>query len=212
MGEIQNNDTTSDLPTAEEETHASGGPNGTTETNNDEREPRGRERPESVLAEAPAIIETLHTARLAALSFRKKLADTLTKIDGELALAGVEVDRRPAASMAAAAAARLALPTRPMVPKPIARTRYERAKPAAKASSKASLDRLQRRTEEDIHEALEKVVSLVKKHPGDGLRSEHIQKHLHMDPREMPRILKEGVDRKLLRKTGEKRATLYTAR
>jgi hypothetical protein len=55
------------------------------------------------------------------------------------------------------------------------------------------------------------MVSLLKKHK-DGLRAEEIRANLGMEPKEMPRILKEGVSTKKLSSKGQKRATTYFAR
>ena len=70
--------------------------------------------------------------------------------------------------------------------------------------------RLQRRSPEDIAKALDQVVSLVKGKK-DGLRAEQIRIALKMQSKEMPRILKEGLDKKKLKAKGQKRATTYTA-
>lgn len=70
--------------------------------------------------------------------------------------------------------------------------------------------RLQRRSAEDIAKALDEVVGLVKKHK-DGRRAEQIRAALGMQPKEMPRILKEGLSTKKLKSKGQKRATVYFA-
>lgn len=70
--------------------------------------------------------------------------------------------------------------------------------------------RLKRRSAEDIAEALESVVALVKKHKA-GLRAEQIREDLRMQSKEMPRVLKEGLAKKKLKAKGQKRATTYTA-
>jgi hypothetical protein len=44
------------------------------------------------------------------------------------------------------------------------------------------------------------------------MRADEIQKFLQLDKREFPRVLKEGLKTKKLRKKGEKRATTYSAR
>jgi hypothetical protein len=54
------------------------------------------------------------------------------------------------------------------------------------------------------------IVALLKKHKG-GLRAEQLRKELGMLPKEMPRILKEGLAAKRLKAKGQKRATTYTA-
>lgn len=71
--------------------------------------------------------------------------------------------------------------------------------------------RLLRRSSEEIAQTLNKVVLLVKTHK-NGLRAEQIRSRLGMQPKEMPRILKEGVAKKKLTSKGQKRATTYFAR
>ena len=77
------------------------------------------------------------------------------------------------------------------------------------ASGRAS-GRLPRRSAEEIAAELERVVALVKKSKV-GLRAEEIRAALKMQPKEMPRILKEGLSAKVLKSKGQKRATTYTA-
>jgi hypothetical protein len=74
----------------------------------------------------------------------------------------------------------------------------------------ARTGRLKRRSPEDIAQALDRVVSLVKKHKA-GLRAEQIREQLRMQSKEMPRILKEGLSKRKLKAKGQKRATTYTA-
>jgi hypothetical protein len=70
--------------------------------------------------------------------------------------------------------------------------------------------RLKRRSIEEIAKALDQVVALVKGKK-DGLRAEQIRDALKMQSKEMPRVLKEGLDKKKLKSKGQKRATTYTA-
>jgi hypothetical protein len=70
--------------------------------------------------------------------------------------------------------------------------------------------RLARRSAEDIAKAVGQVVATVKKNK-DGLRAEQIRMLLGLDVREVPRILKTGVQSKKLRSKGHKRATTYFA-
>ncbi|MGH7296202.1 MAG: hypothetical protein ACRELB_14770 [Polyangiaceae bacterium] len=69
--------------------------------------------------------------------------------------------------------------------------------------------RLARRGPQDIAKTLGLVVAALKTSP---MRAEEIQKLLQLDKRELPRVLKEGLKTKKLRKKGEKRATTYSAR
>ena len=80
--------------------------------------------------------------------------------------------------------------------------------PAAKATRTG---RLKRRSNEDIGQVLDQIVALVKKNK-DGLRAEQIRAELDLQAKELPRVLKEGLGSKRLRKTGQKRATVYSAR
>jgi hypothetical protein len=73
-----------------------------------------------------------------------------------------------------------------------------------------SSGRLTRRSAEDIAAALGQVVALVKKNKA-GLRAEQIRGELGLQPKEMPRILKEGIHAKALKTKGQKRATTYFA-
>ena len=68
--------------------------------------------------------------------------------------------------------------------------------------------RLPRRSAADIANALDQVVSLVKK-DSEGLRAEQIRDQLTLQSKEMSRILKEGLSKKVLKSKGQKRATTY---
>ena len=70
--------------------------------------------------------------------------------------------------------------------------------------------RLARRSPDDIAKSLAKVVTLVKGKKA-GLRSEQIRDALKLDKRELPRVLGEGLKRKVLKSKGQKRATTYFA-
>ena len=67
-----------------------------------------------------------------------------------------------------------------------------------------------RRSDVEIQAAVHKIVLLVKTHK-EGMRAEEIRAALGMMPKEMPRILKEGVRTKKLTSKGQKRATTYFA-
>jgi hypothetical protein len=68
--------------------------------------------------------------------------------------------------------------------------------------------RLKRRSAQDIAATLDSIVSLLKQNAA-GLRAEQIRKELNMLAKELPRPLAEGLDAKVLRKKGQKRATVY---
>ena len=80
------------------------------------------------------------------------------------------------------------------------------AAPAPRANG-----RLRRRSDEEIAATLNKIVLLVKTQK-NGLRAEEIRQKLGLLPKEMPRILKEGVSTKKLTSKGQKRATTYFAK
>jgi hypothetical protein len=88
----------------------------------------------------------------------------------------------------------------------------EAATPSGTGAKKPSQGsgRLPRRSAQDIAKVASQIVSLVKKHKG-GLRAEQIRSELGLQPKEMPRILKEGLANKLLKSKGQKRATTYFA-
>jgi hypothetical protein len=87
------------------------------------------------------------------------------------------------------------------------------AAPVTKATAPKTTrsGRLKRRSGEDIGQVLDQIVALVKKNK-DGLRAEQIRTELNLQAKELPRVLKEGLSSKRLRKTGQKRATVYSAR
>jgi hypothetical protein len=85
--------------------------------------------------------------------------------------------------------------------------------PASRASAptpKTRRGRLARRTPEDVAKTLGTIVALLKLEKA-GLRSEEIRKALKLDVRELPRVLKEGLAKKMLKSKGRKRATVYSA-
>jgi hypothetical protein len=94
-------------------------------------------------------------------------------------------------------------PGRP--PKSAARGGTTAANPTLATKTKGG--RLVRRSPSDIAKALASIVGLLKKKP--GLRSEAIRAALKMDRKEMPRVIAEGLSKKVLVKKGEKRATTY---
>jgi hypothetical protein len=80
--------------------------------------------------------------------------------------------------------------------------------PRAARVPEARSGRLPRRSAEDIAKTLAIVVSLLGSRK-NGLRAEQIRTELNMQAKELPRILKEGLDRKKIRAVGQKRATTY---
>lgn len=97
-------------------------------------------------------------------------------------------------------------------PRAVAAAAPAAASSASSAKSKVTRSgRLARRSPEQITEAIEQVVALVKKSKA-GLRSEEIRKQLGLDVREVPRILRTAVASKKLKSKGQKRATTYSVR
>ncbi|HXX69421.1 MAG TPA: hypothetical protein VEK07_19710 [Polyangiaceae bacterium] len=68
--------------------------------------------------------------------------------------------------------------------------------------------RLPRRSAGDIERVVDRIVGLLKRHPG-GLRAEEIRDQLGLEAKELPRPLKEALDTGSLQKSGQKRATTY---
>lgn len=93
------------------------------------------------------------------------------------------------------------------------KARQSEAPPRAmpKAPARAASGRLPRRSADDIATELDKVVALVQRHK-DGLRAEQIRTELGMQAKELPRVLKEGLNSRQLRSRGQKRATTYFAK
>jgi len=90
-----------------------------------------------------------------------------------------------------------------------------RAAPRAAASAprgltrKAKGGRLPRRSPADLQALLDKIGAALKH---GSLRAEEIQKTLGVDRKELPAVLKLGLDSKTLVKKGQKRATTYSLR
>ncbi len=82
----------------------------------------------------------------------------------------------------------------------------------AEAKAKGRGGRLARRSAADIARTLDRVVGAIRATKGKGLRAEEIRAALKLDRREMPRVLREGLQTKKLRSTGAKRATRYFVR
>jgi hypothetical protein len=87
----------------------------------------------------------------------------------------------------------------------LSRARVEQANGAAKTRG----GRLRRRSAEDIEKTLEQIVHVLGAHP-TGLRAEQLRAELHLDAKEMPRPLADGLSSGRLAKTGQRRATVYT--
>jgi hypothetical protein len=92
------------------------------------------------------------------------------------------------------------------------KTRQPEAMPRTPSrAARTASGRLPRRSADDIATELDKIVALVQKHK-DGLRAEQIRTELEMQAKELPRVLKEGLNSKRLRSKGQKRATTYFAK
>lgn len=80
---------------------------------------------------------------------------------------------------------------------------------APKVVRKAKGGRLPRRSPAELQALLDKIAAALKH---GSLRAEQIQKTLGVDRKELPAVLKLGLDSKVLAKKGEKRATTYSLR
>jgi hypothetical protein len=83
-------------------------------------------------------------------------------------------------------------------------------RPQASVAKKGKGGRLARRSPAEIARTLEAIVVLLRKNK-EGLRSEQIRKALRLDMREVPRVLKEGLAKRKLKSSGQRRATTYKA-
>ena len=77
-------------------------------------------------------------------------------------------------------------------------------------SARKPKGRLPRRSAADIAKALDQIVALIKSKKV-GLRAEQYPQAPRHGSREMPRVLKEALTKKVLRSKGQKRSTTYTA-
>ena len=78
------------------------------------------------------------------------------------------------------------------------------------SSSLPFTERLGVRSHEEIRATVDTIVHLLRSNE-DGLRAEHIRVVLGMRPREMPRVLRDGMRTKKLLRKGRGRATTYFA-
>ena len=83
------------------------------------------------------------------------------------------------------------------------------ASPAPRGGTGKKAGRLGRRSPADIERTLSNIVSVLMAHP-EGLRAEQIKAALQLDTREMPRPIAEGLKVGTRKKSGNKRATIYT--
>lgn len=83
------------------------------------------------------------------------------------------------------------------------------AKAAAKPARAAKPGRLARRTTAQLEASLKRIVAFVKGRDEEGAKAEEIKKALGLDVREMPKLLKMGLESKQLKAKGEKRARTY---
>lgn len=115
------------------------------------------------------------------------------------------------AAVAAAAPKKRGRPPGPAKAKPAA-VAAPKATPTKKPVAKSAKGgRLARRSDEDIADLANSIVAICAKHP-DGLRAEQIRNLLDVDVKEMPRPIKYALEKRLLKTTGQKRATTYFVR
>jgi hypothetical protein len=69
-----------------------------------------------------------------------------------------------------------------------------------------------RRSESDLDETIDRIVSTLKSAGAGGLRSEELRRQVGLARAEMMRPIALALSTKKIRKTGEKRATTYFAR
>jgi len=81
----------------------------------------------------------------------------------------------------------------------------------AKPPARARGERLHRRSEEELGAIGDKIIALLKTHP-EGLRAEQIRAELAIEPKELPRPIKDLLAGKKIKAKGQKRATTYFAR
>ncbi len=86
--------------------------------------------------------------------------------------------------------------------------RAPRPAPARRAPAAIVNGRLARRSSDDLERTLGLVLAAVQ---SNGMRAEELQKFLSLDKRELPRVLALGLSKKVLKKSGKKRATVYSA-
>jgi hypothetical protein len=131
--------------------------------------------------------------------------------------AGARVRRAPASAPTEAApaprpkrtraksAARATPPGATPTTKPVARP----ANASARKAGRHAGGRLARRSPAEIAKALDTILAVLKTNKA-GLRSEQLREQLKMDKKEMPRVLKAGLDKKVLKSKGQKRSTVYS--
>jgi hypothetical protein len=83
--------------------------------------------------------------------------------------------------------------------------------PGSGAGARRKPGRLPRRSADDLEGMVQQIVDLLAEHPG-GLRAEQLRSALNVDARELPRPLQQALDKKLVTKQGQKRATTYFAK
>lgn len=71
--------------------------------------------------------------------------------------------------------------------------------------------RLARRSADDISELVDRIVTLLAA-SAEGLRAEQIRAELGLEAKELPRPLAEALSKRLISKSGQKRATTYFAK
>jgi hypothetical protein len=138
-----------------------------------------------------ALTETFVDGVMAALEEHNK-----ERMAGILAAIGAESGEAPARR-----------PGRPA--KAASATRGPKAKAASKKPAKGG--RMARRSPEQIAASVAKVASLLRRFPA-GLRAENIRAHTGLDQKELPKVLKQGVEDGAFHiASGQKRATTYAA-
>lgn len=195
--------------------------NGTTEAHaaDEPKAPIKTKDASSLVREAKDLMRSLRTGKTRLVGIRKELVDCVEEIDeevAELAVGSLPISAGPAAAARPIARAKARPSTRPArplavssiappAPAPVAR------KAAAAPKETAAPREIQRRSSDQIREQLRDLCAMLSKHP-EGVRSEQLQRELNVDRKAMPLLLKTALNQKLLKKKGERRATMYFAR
>ncbi len=135
----------------------------------------------------------------AADSFADSLVDLFTGILNDVA-SQVAVDK-------------LSVARAPSAPRPAAKPAAKAAKPVARPAAKPAAKpagKLVRRSVAQLEETGKRVLDLLRQRPA-GLRIEQINKELGTSTRDLMRPIKLMLDDRRMRKTGDRRATVYFA-
>lgn len=176
--------------------------------------PGATEAPVTLASTIASLKAKAHAARESAEVYEAKAAKILQDSEHRLLsqLADVRALIGPVSEKPLPTRSALAQAVAPVLGEALAHTAaIETAGPKRSSKKTAKKDgRLARRTPEEIQDVVVRVSALLMKNKG-GLRSEQIREAIQLDKREMPSVLKKGLETKVIRSKGEKRATTYFA-